>query len=205
MKFFYPYRSGGFYSFFLSLLAFSHSTVVSICCSSRHVDSGGVVRFPLNGPLHPHLDGGAIDLHTSLSPIFNGDPSATIKTLGLDNGVQDGDEIILYAVQNKRTSKDPPVKLVGRSAIYTVREDWVSYNPPGYHFTSPKLLVATVRSPNRTRDGIISLVFACLLGLPLVRSSETIVCYLTLLTCEPAFTMNKMKARRICTIVFYPI
>ncbi|KAI0944183.1 hypothetical protein AcW1_001947 [Taiwanofungus camphoratus] len=106
------------------LVSFRHSTVVSICCTSRHVEFDGIRRFSLNGPppSPPELTH-VVDLHHVSSPIFNESPFLTIEDLGLDSGVQDGEEIALYVIRKHRVEL-VEVKRVGKAAVYTTRADW---------------------------------------------------------------------------------
>lgn len=73
----------------------------------------------------------SFDLHTSAAPIFNDSLTATIEDLGLDEGVQDDREIVLYVVKrgsngsinNEQTGSRG--KRVGKAAVYTCNDDWV--------------------------------------------------------------------------------
>ncbi|OBZ79334.1 hypothetical protein A0H81_00199 [Grifola frondosa] len=108
------------------LVSFTHSTVVSICCTSRHTEFDGIVRFALNGLLPPPYEyRSALDLHTASSPIFNEEPNRTLAELGLDESVADGGEITFYVVKRNNTTKVAGSdKRIGKSAVYTVQDDW---------------------------------------------------------------------------------
>ncbi|THH31004.1 hypothetical protein EUX98_g3179 [Antrodiella citrinella] len=114
------------------LVTFRHSSIVSICCATRHATPDGIVRFPLNEASHrlSQVRRYNIDLHTFRSPIFNESPDLTISGLGLDDEVENNAEITLYVVKRKDngnvkqqngTARTP---VVGKSAVYTESDSW---------------------------------------------------------------------------------
>ncbi|KAL6299835.1 hypothetical protein BKA93DRAFT_571391 [Sparassis latifolia] len=110
---------------FTGMVSFRHSTVVSICCASRH-DVDGIQHFALNGPPLPVLSSrSAVDLHTAFSPILNEAPYLTIEDLMLDYDIPDGDEIVLYVNKRPKINTKPNTEQrVGKAAVYTARDDW---------------------------------------------------------------------------------
>ena len=71
-----------------------------------------------------------LDLHTAASPIFDESSLATIEDLGLDEGVEDGGEIVLYVVQRNGVQvKDAQEVRGGKAAVYTSQDVWVRNAP----------------------------------------------------------------------------
>ncbi|KZT04649.1 uncharacterized protein LAESUDRAFT_814008 [Laetiporus sulphureus 93-53] len=106
------------------VVSFRHSTIVSICCASRHDEPDGIRRFELNGPYRPVTRSQAsLYLHTASSPIFNQSSAVSIEDLGLDSEIPNGGQLTLYVTRGTK-NEEPDGKRVGKAAVYTYREEW---------------------------------------------------------------------------------